>query len=168
MSINASSSIWDQFVGELVRGEENPLSLTILFDKNVDRVGMVREALRKAGGEDRAAALALLQRMDGEEQKQFFPELIQLARAAHGPVAVARQIIGSLPRQWVLQRIDTELEPILREEQYDDYWMFLELFADLDRDRAVRLARRAAKNADAEIRELGIESLANLGQSTAG
>ncbi len=154
MGVNATSNIWDQFVGELVRDDESPQSLAILLDSNVDRVGIVREALRKRGGENRAAALALLRRMDGEEQKQLFPELIQLARAAHGPVAVVRQIIASLPRHWVLERIDAELEPIVNEEQYDDYWMLLELLADLDRDRAMRLARKAAQSTDAEIREL--------------
>lgn len=115
----------------------------------------------------RAAALALLQRMNGEEQKQLFPELIQLARAAHSPLAVVRQIIASLPREWVLGRIAAEVERIIGGEQYDDYWMLLELLAELDRDRAARLALRAAESADGEIRELGTESLANLEQGSA-
>lgn len=105
--------------------------------------------------------------MNGEEQKQLFPELIQLARAAHSPLAVVRQIIASLPREWVLGRIAAEVERIIGGEQYDDYWMLLELLAELDRDRAARLALRAAESADAEIRELGTESLANLEQGSA-
>lgn len=162
MTANVSSDLWDQFVGEFVLGDPSPLVCSQFFKEGVDRVALVREALSKSGGNHRAAAVALLQTMSNEEQQQLFPELVQLARAVHGPVAMVRTIIASLPREWVLRRIDAEIETVLEGQQYDDYWMFLELLAKLDHERAVNLARRAAESDDPEIRELGSDMLASL------
>jgi hypothetical protein len=162
VTANASSELWDQFVGEFVTIDQAPLACSQFFKDGLDRVVLVREALSKAGGNHRAAAVALLQRMSNEEQQELFPELVQLARAVHGPVATVRAIIASLPRQWVLRRIDAEIERILEGQQYDDYWMFAELLAELDHERAVNLARRAADSDDPEIRELGSDMLASL------
>jgi len=146
--------------------QNDPLSLAF-FQLEVDRVALVKDALRMAGGNNRATAITLLQRMKAEEQKQLFPELIQLARAAHGPVRVVRDIILSLPRQWVLAQITAQVEAILRGEEYDDYWMFLELYQQLDPGLAVGLARRVANHADPDIRELGFRQLARLMQIAA-
>jgi tetratricopeptide (TPR) repeat protein len=154
-----SKALWDGVVDEYVGGEAAPAEF---FHPGVDRVALIRDALKLPGGNNRAAAVALLQKMPLEEKHLLFPELIQLARSAHGPIGAVREIIRSLPREWVLERIDAQVEPILRNEEYDDYWMFLELYETLDPSRAVRLARRAAGSADAAIRELGLERLANI------
>ena len=47
---------------------------------------LVRQALRSSGGLSRATALALLAKMPTSEQQQLFPELIEAARSAHGPI----------------------------------------------------------------------------------
>jgi hypothetical protein len=150
---------WDSVADEFARGETAPAEF---FRPGVDRVALIRGALKRPGGKDRMAAVALLQKMPLEEKQLLFPELIQLARSAHGPVGAVREIIASLPREWVLERIDALVEPILRNEEYDDYWMFLELYEKLDPVRAVRLARRAADSADAAIREFGVERLVDF------
>lgn len=157
-----TSAMWGQFVAEFLQNGKLSPAFNAVFEEGVDRVGLVREALTKPGGNNRAAAIALLHEMNTAEQQQLFPELVQLARAAHGPVAAVRKIIASLPREWVLARIDAELDRILNEQQYDDYWMFIELLAELDRERAVKLARRAAAADDPDIRELGSDMLATL------
>jgi hypothetical protein len=159
-----SMTLWDGLVKEFVGGVVAPAAF---FRPNVDRVELIRGALKLPGGNNRAAAVALLKKMSLEDQQLLFPELIQLARSAHGPVGAVREIIASLPREWVLERIDAQVEPILRKEEYDDYWMFLELFEKLDPMRAVKLARRAAGSADASIREFGLERLANLVEAAA-
>ncbi|HEX7375697.1 MAG TPA: hypothetical protein VF278_01230 [Pirellulales bacterium] len=164
MTLNASSELWGQLIGEFASGDAPRQHWNALFTEGVNRVGLVREALGRPGGNHRAAAVALIQQMSGEEQKQLFPELMQLARAAHGPVAAVRKIITDLPREWVLPRIDAEVETILHDQQYDDYWMLLELLDELDHSRAAKLARRAAANADPDIRELGTERLSSIEQ----
>jgi len=148
--------LWDSVVDEFVQGVAAPADF---FRPGVDRVALIRGALKLPSGKNRLAAVALLQKMPLEEKQHLFPELIQLARSAHGPIGAVREIIFSLPREWVLGRIDAQVEPILRNEEYDDYWMFLELYEKLDPVRAVNLARRAAGSANAAIRDLGSERL---------
>jgi len=165
MNETSTNGFWDRVVQNFVRPDTEAAAYEEFFRPDVDgviRYALIRNALRLPGGENRATALALLERMPVEEKKALFPELIQLARSAHGPVGKVREILLSLPREWVLARIDAEVEPILRNEEYEDYWMFLELFERLDPGRAVALARRAALHADPDIRELGLELLARL------
>ncbi|MGH7139955.1 MAG: hypothetical protein ACREHD_29805 [Pirellulales bacterium] len=162
MTIKTSTELWDRLVSECTIAGTTPAAIDDFLGAGVDRIGMLRDALRRPGGNNRAAALVLLRKMTSNEQQQLLPELVQLARAAHGPVAEVRKIIASLPREWALPRIDAEIARLLDEENYDDYWMLIELLAELDRDRAVKLARRAAESADADVRELGLEKLAGL------
>jgi hypothetical protein len=123
-----SIALWDSLVGEFVRGA----TPSDFFRPGVDRVALIQGALKLPGGKNRAAAVALLQKMSLEEKQSLFPELIHLARSVHGPTGAVREIILSLPREWVLERIDAQVEAILRNEEYDDYWMFLELYEKLD------------------------------------
>jgi hypothetical protein len=129
------------------------------FAPGVDRVALLRQALASSNGAHRAIALALLRQLQPAEQQALFPELIRAARAAHGPLEGVRSLILALPRDWVLARIHQEVEPILAEEQYDDYWMFLELFDQMDRNLTEQLARRAASSSDQDTRELGEDYL---------
>jgi hypothetical protein len=132
------------------------------FAEGTDRVALLRKGLGLPRGENRATALDLLKRMNASEQMQLFPELIRLARAAHGPVETIREIILGLPRDWVLASIEQQVNPLLNDEEYDDYWMFLELYEQLDRNLTLNLARRAVANPDPEIRELGEDQLERL------
>ncbi len=164
MSPTSSISLWDRVVQEFIRGEGPHPAREEFFGPEVDRVGLVRRALQLPGGANRMAAVALLKRMPAAEQQQLFPELTRLARSAHGPVGAVREVLLSLPRPWVLERIDAEVEPVLRE--YDDFWMVLELYQRLDPARCMRLARRAAGHPDAAVRELGEEWLERLQAGT--
>jgi len=161
MNESTSTELWDQMVYDFVHGGAAPTAHQEFFQPGVDRVALVCQALR-IPGRNRMTALALLQKMTVDEQQRLFPELIQVARAAHGPVGAVREIIRSLPRKWVLAHIEPEVEAILANEAYDDYWMFLEFYQQLDASKALQLARRAAGHADPDIRELGLEWLADL------
>lgn len=167
MSQIAPSTLWERIVQEQMRGGLSVPIREEFFSASVDRVRLVRRGFRMPGGENRAAALALFRHMSLEEQQELFPDLVQLARAAHGPVGAVREAIRSLPREWVLARIDGEVETILQAEEYDDYWMFLELLEQLDQRRACMLAQRASAHSDPEIRELGLLHRERLGQDAA-
>jgi hypothetical protein len=162
MNETASMPLWDRVVQEFIGGSAPQPAREEFFGPGVDRVGLIRAALRRPGGNDRMAAIALVRRMPTAEQQQLFPELVRLARAAHGPVGAVREILCRLPRPWVLERIDAEVEPVLQRGEYEDFWMLLELFEQIDPERALRLARRANDQSDPEIRELGGEWLSRL------
>ena len=129
------------------------------FAEGVDRVGVLREALR---GRERGTGLYIAPYLTPTERRQLFPEWVFLASWAHGAVQVARDMIVSLPRDWVLANIEGEAEPLLREGTYDEYRRFLELYELLDRSLTLRLAHRAAAHADPDIREAGEDFLKRL------
>jgi hypothetical protein len=132
--------------------------------QTADRVAVLQEALR---GSDRNTALSLVNSLDKSELIQLFPEWVHLARCAHSPFEPVWRVILSLPRDWVLAHIEREVDAILKNEEEDDYWMFLQLYHKLDPDLARKLARRAAAHPDPEIRALGEEYLAELSQPDA-
>jgi hypothetical protein len=125
------------------------------------RVAVLGKALRTPGVE-RATALTVFPHLTASEQCELFPDLLVAARSAHGPVQVVWDRIRSLPPNWVLAHIEEAVDPILKEGQEDDYWMFLQLYEQLDRDLTIRLARRAAANADPAIRAMGDEYLEKM------
>lgn len=153
--------LWERVVDAFTHKGPNGLARSDFFQPGIDRVRLVRRALAMSGT-NRAAAVAFLRQMNAHEQQQLFPELIQLARAAHGPIGAVREIIHSLPRDWVLARIDAEIGSILdqdKDDVYDDYWMFLELYSGIDHARAANLARRAVDHHDPDVQELGADWL---------
>jgi hypothetical protein len=134
------------------------------FAEGVDRVALVRRALRD--GKGKFAAIQVLRSLKTQELQSLFDDLVEWSSTGHGTVHVFREAILSLPRQWVLSRIEGVAEPLLRDGTYDEYRRFLELFIELDRDLALRLARRAAAHPDADIREAGSDFLAILDEPT--
>src|SRR5262245_48350636 len=152
----ASSAAWRRLVESHAAWSQ--ANMDFLAD-GVDRVGVLRAALR---GPDRMTGILIAPCLKEEERKELFPEWVNLARAAHGPVAAVRQIIASLPHDWVLAHIEPEVEKILVNEEYDDYWLFLELYEQLDTDLTLKLARRAAAHLDPDIREMGEDYLERL------
>jgi hypothetical protein len=129
--------------------------------EGVDRVPLVREGLHSR---DRHTALSVVPSLSLAERLELFPDLVDVARAAHGPVGAVRDMILRLPQDWVLAHVEEVVEAILRNEEYDDYWMFLELYEKLDRGLMLKLARRAAAHQDPEIRELGEDWLVRAQQ----
>lgn len=124
------------------------------------KVETLRQALRGPG---RLDALGLALRLSAEERLELFPEWVLLASWAHGSIQRAREVILSLPRDWVLAHIEQEAEQYLREGTYDEYRRFLELYVLLDGELTAKLAKRAAASQDLDVREAGEDFLEHLG-----
>ncbi len=153
-----NSTLWERLVETQAQSSAAFRAFTAA---GVHHVAPIGKGLRTPGLQ-RQVALDVIPYLSLDEKKELFPDLIQAARAAHGPVGAVREIILSLPGDWVLAHVEAEVDAILQSEEYDDYWMFLELYQDLDRDLARKLAHRAAAHVDAEIRELGEDWLEKL------
>jgi hypothetical protein len=132
--------------------------------EGVARVPVLRKALREPGL-PRMEALRMIPYLKEDERKELFEELVFLASWANGAVQCARDAIRSLPRDWVLARIEEAAEPLLAAGTDDEYRRFLELYELLDRALTLRLARRAAASEDLDIREAGEDFLAMLGEA---
>jgi hypothetical protein len=152
-----SAGLWEQL-------RENywayRLAFRTFFSEGVDRVEALRPALR---GRDRDVALHVANSLTEPEREALFPEWVYLASFSHGAIHIPREIIQSMPREWVLLHIEREAEPLLRGGTDDEYRRFLELYELLDLDLTRRLARRAAAHADPDIREAGEDFLMKFG-----
>lgn len=122
-----------------------------------DRVTLIRNAL---GGHDKHTAIYVLKSLKQSELQELFDVLVFHASYSHGAIGSIRNAILSLPRDWVLTRIDEVAEPLLADGTYDEYRRLLELYALLDPALTRRLAERAARNPDPDIREAGEDFLA--------
>jgi hypothetical protein len=100
---------------------------------------------------------------DSEQRKPLFPVFLRLAcEPTHVPdITAARRAILSLPRAWVLEKIEIEAANLL---DWDDDWIhrrFLELCSLLDRDLTIRAAQKASTHQNPGIKEAGEDFLSN-------
>lgn len=128
---------------------------------NVDRVTLMHKALH---GRDWGIATVMFESMQTAELQQIFPDLVFLASVSHGAIQNVRDAILSLPREWVLANIERVAEPLLEKGGYEEYRRLLELYIQLDKELARRLALRATNQQDEDIREAGIDFLNELGK----
>lgn len=135
------------------------------FTEGVDRVALVREALRD--GKDKFTACHVLTQMQASELEGLFDALVEWASTGHSLIHVFREAILSLPREWVLANIEEAAEPCLRDGTCDEFRRFLELYIRLDHDLTLRLAQRASAHPDADIHEAGRDFLGTLAARTA-
>lgn len=138
-----------------------------LVGSSLERIELVRQALRRPGGE-RAAAVRVLPYLSIEERMALFPDLVHLASWGHGLIQPVRDTICSLPRDWVVTQIESVAEPLLlasnEKAQFEEFRRFLELYQQIG-DRALlrRLAERALQHANEDVREAAEDILAQGG-----
>lgn len=154
-------AIWHQLV-ESQRAWGN--AQRAFYADGVDRVALVRQGLHS---QDVATAMTVASRLSLEERLQLFDEWVAWASQSHGYARTAREIIRSLPRDWVLAHIEAAAEPLLENGTYDEYRRLLELYSELDPILTLRLARRAAKRPDADIQEAGEDFLGRFNRREA-
>lgn len=135
------------------------LALRDFFEQDIDRVGILRSALQ---GNDKFTAISVAGYLSKNDLLQLFPELLHLASFSHGAIESVRTLIRSLPLKWVLANVEEAAEPLLTEGSYDEYRRLLELYVEIDRDLALKLARRALQNSDHDIKEVGRDFMKNL------
>jgi hypothetical protein len=110
-----------------------------------------------AHGEDLWAHPERIVDLDAAAANNTLRYLLELScRAQHvRNIELARRVLLSMPRPWLLARIDTIAESAL---DLQDEWQFrrlLELLSLLDSELRRRWAERALKSANPEIEEVG-------------
>jgi hypothetical protein len=125
-----------------------------------NRVDALRAALRTAA--QRGTALRVLPFCSPAERQLLFDDLLRLCSVGHSDVLLCREAILSLPRDWVLARVERAAEPLLSAGGEEEYRRLLELYAELDTGLTRRLADRAARHEDPDVREAGTDFLRGL------
>jgi hypothetical protein len=124
-----------------------------LFHHCGDRVvSMIAQGLRAVDPE-RTFALELVSSLPLDGKEKVFPEILQLGIAVSGVTARAAELVKSMPRDWLqrnLVRVGKELL-VTAEEVYG----LVTLCGDIDRPLAIEVARTAAANDRADVREAG-------------
>lgn len=133
------------------------------FGRSADRVGLIRSALHSS---DRLIAVSMAQYLSLADHLLLFDEWVRLSRVV-GCLPAVRDYILSLPRGWVLEHIEQEVEPFLRNGVEDDFRRYLELYYALDRDLTAKLAQRAFDHPDEAIRQLGRDFISKLEENHA-
>ena len=153
----------DQVLWAAVLADEGRLfvSRMAFLSSAMDRIGVLRAALGSAA--QRGTALRMLPFCSVEERQQLFDDLVRLCSVGHSDVVLCREAIGSLPRDWVLERIEDSADAVLATGGEEEYRRLLELYVDLDADLTRRLATRATHNDDTGVREAGDDFLRRLG-----
>src|SRR5947209_6262640 len=126
---------------------------------SIDSVAMVKKVLENAGPTERGTALRLFEYLEVEELQKLFEPLLNLASVSHGDIGLVREAIHTLPREWVLSNIEKSAEPLLQNGTDEEYRRLLELYIEFDRDLTYRLAERALRSDDEDIRAAGEDAM---------
>lgn len=160
MELSKSKKKWEELMDADRRAKNIRREL---FESDLGHVlGLIRENL-SGPNPAREFAFGVARSLPTQHRLKLLPDLVGLAcEPSYVPtIEQARDVILTLPRKWTVDHIEAVAEPLL---QSSDDWVYrraLELFALLDRDLTLRLARRAAEHTNAEIRAAGNEFLDN-------
>lgn len=116
------------------------------------------EHLRPALGDvrERGTALRFLAVADERVKRRVFPELVEAASVGHADFGLARDVLFSLDREWLLAHLPAEIERILALPTSDDeeYRRFAQILHDLQSPYLAALVARATTSENPHIREV--------------
>lgn len=130
----------------------------VFFKPEVDHVKLLREGFRRG---DIAVALDIASSLDSSKVSELLPELVNMS-TAHGYALRAREIILSLPHNWLITCIEEVAEPILQSGDDFEFRQIFQLYLEIDRTLAVKLGEKAINGSDEYIREVGKELLEQI------
>jgi len=152
------------FLGAAKLPEAEAAAGTALFEEELSRfVGQgsailpaVREGIRRwegppMGAVPRMVGLRVARSVPEPLLRELLPELVFLCSWPNGMLGAALDLILSLPRDWVLSRVEEIAEPILSAGP-EDWPYILRLYRHLDPNLHSHLLARAAASPDPEIR----------------
>ena len=126
---------------------------------NPDWIEIIKGELH---GRNSNGVFVVLRYLNTKQLQEIFEELVYFASTQSGHTLYFRNLILSLPHDWVLERIENFVEPILETGDYREYRGVLDLYWELDKGLAKKIADRAKKSDDYDIREAGLDFLEAL------
>lgn len=131
-----------------------------LFRKASSLTELVRAGLNRPT--ERVFAIRIVTFLDESERKELFADLLSLASYVNGVTTYAKELVLGLPREWVAAHIQETAEGLLRNGTDEEYRAMWDIYQELDMSLAADLAKRAANDADPEIKRAGEEFLQSL------
>src|SRR5262245_3798362 len=103
------TDLWERLT---IAFQEYSNALQEFLSEGVDRVALIRQALRRMDNWQIALALKVARYLKEEERKQLF-DLWVSGASYHKSVHIYREFILALPHDWVMERIEALAEPYL-------------------------------------------------------
>jgi hypothetical protein len=77
-------------------------------------------------------------------------------------IAFAIPILLRLPKQWLLEHLDTRIEPLMTKHQSEAYIAIIEIYKRLDLGKALEWTKKAAASTDSHTKQVGDDYLAEF------
>lgn len=140
-----------------------------LIQGATDKIEIIRVGMYSPSGAERDVALGLLRTLQTDELQMLLTELLAFAISQNGWTPIAQDFIFSLPKEWLLENLEAYSEPILANNDYDEYRQLIHLYSQISVDLAEKLAKRATAHHDPDIRKEGetflVDQLPRLGET---
>jgi hypothetical protein len=131
------------------------------FQSNLDRVKILREGFQRG---DTPVVLDLASGLDVSELIQLLPELLYISTAP-GYARKAREIILSMPQEWLLLNVEEAAESIMKANDEEDFRRLFELYLEIDHELAEKFSERVLNHSDEYIRDIGQDFVKILSNS---
>jgi hypothetical protein len=133
-----------------------------VFHNAEDLMAIVKYGLTHDRG-DIGLALSVAQMLTPEQRAPFLPKFLIGATYQNPYVITYRGLVLSMPREWLKENIERYISLALQEDDdTDTYANLIELCKSIDKAIAIRLSEQALNHADAAVRQVGSEALAEL------
>ncbi|MEB3193362.1 MAG: hypothetical protein VKL42_23715 [Snowella sp.] len=123
------------------------------FQNCQDRLAILKKALHHPT--QRKVALDFCCYLTLEERQSLLDDLVKLASVGHSDIEQVRQIILSLPQDWLLNNIENSANQVLEKATDEEYRRLLELYVKIHISITRRLIQQALNSDDPDICEVG-------------
>lgn len=123
------------------------------FQNCQDRLAIIKKALHHPT--QRKTALDFCGYLTLEERQSLLDDLVELASVGHSDIEQVRQIILSLPQDWLLNNIENSANQVLEKATDEEYRRLLELYVKIHISITRKLIKQALNSDDPDIHEVG-------------
>ena len=123
------------------------------FQNCQDRLAVIKQALHHPT--QRKVALDFCCYLTLEERQSLLDDLVALASVGHSDIEQVRQIILSLPQNWLLNNIENGANQVLEKATDEEYRRLLELYVKIHISITRKLIKQALNSDDLDICEVG-------------
>lgn len=106
----------------------------------------------------RGTALRLIKHLSNEDHKALLYELVEEASIGHSDIQLVRDVILSLPNEWLREHIEAPIDKVLSNGGEEEYRRLIELCISIDSNLVEKLKKQALAHPNEEVREAGEEA----------
>jgi aminoglycoside phosphotransferase family enzyme len=126
MPVSPDLTLWQELVNQAHAYQQ---ANQAFFQNCQDRLAIIKKALHHPT--QRKVALDFCCYLTLEERQSLLDDLVELASVGHSDIEQVRQIILSLPQNWLLNNIENSANQVLEKATDEEYRRLLELYVKI-------------------------------------